>query len=368
MIPPVFNKVQGFKTPFEPLRACFSLGLGGQLRWMVISAKRTIYPAVILAACCLAPGQTAQPRILTIDLENFVEYRADTSDVSLYGTNAAVTPPAAILSSRDFYVATGLGDIVAVNGQPAKGLYAMRSRAIVTDPNPSTGGAIGDVTRAAIREEAFEILSASGNPVGTIIGLGLSGGAPPPGAPAAQTGVNFAVIGGTGAFVGVRGISGSGGGQARGASITEDPRNRRINSGGKSRRVLTLYLMSAPEIVLTPSGPAMTHSSDFSLVTVSKPAAAGEILSAFVTGLGPVRPGVDPGQPFPSSPLAAVNSPVDVTVNGKPGEVLAAVGLPGTVNGYQVNFRLPPDTAKGTTTIQLSAAWIAATPALIEVR
>ena len=336
---------------------------------MLISAKRTIYPAVILAACRLALGQMAQPKMLTIDLENFVEYQTDTSDISLYGTNAAVTPTSISTSSHDFLPATGLADIVAVNGQPAKGLYAMRSRAIRTAPNPNAGGAIADVSRTAIREEVFEILSASGNPVGTIIGLGLSGGVPPPGAPAAQTGVNIAVIGGTGAFVGVRGISGAGGGAAaRGASITEDPRNRRIHGGGKSQRILTVFPMSAPEIVVTPSGPAVTHSSDFSLVTGSKPAAVGEILSVFVTGLGPVRPGVDPGQPFPSSPLAAVNSPVDVTVNGKPGEVLAAVGLPGTVNGYQVNFRLPPDTAKGTTTIQVSAAWIATTPITIEVR
>lgn len=182
---------------------------------MGVSAKRTVYPALILAAWRLALGQTAQPRILTIDLENFVEYRGDTSDVSVYGTNAAVTPPAAILSSRDFFVAIGLGDIVAVNGQPAKGLYAARVRALGTNPNPNPGGAIGDVSRAAIREEVFEVLSASGNPIGSIMGFGLSGGDPPPGAPAAQTGVNFAVTGGTGAFVGVRGTSGSGGGQAR---------------------------------------------------------------------------------------------------------------------------------------------------------
>jgi hypothetical protein len=39
------------------------------------------------------------------------------------------------------------------------------------------------------------------------------------------------------------------------------------------------------------------------------------------------------GQPLPSSApaAAAVNSPVEVTVNGKPAEVLAAVGLPGAI-------------------------------------
>lgn len=316
---------------------------------------------IILAACRLALGQAPQPVILTIDLDNFVEYRADTSDVAQYGAIAAVTPPGAVLSSHDFYVATGLGDIVAINGQPAKGLYAMRSRAIGTDPNPGAGGAIADVARAAIREEVFEILSASGNTVGSLMGLGLSGGAPPPGAPTAQTGVNFAVIGGTGAFVGVRGISGSGGGQARGASITEDPKNRRINGGGKSRRILTLYPMSAPQIL------AITHAVDFSVVSSSKPASPGEVVSVFARGLGPTKPGVDPGQPF-AGPAQVVSSPVLVTVNGIPAEMLAAVGYPGAVDGYQVNFRLPSDTPKGTVAIQVSVAWIPGAPAIITVQ
>ena len=48
-----------------------------------------------------------------------------------------------------------------------------------------------------------------------------------------------------------------------------------------------------------------------------------------------------------------------MTVNGKEAEVLSAVGYPGTVDGYEVNFRLPPDTVKGTATVQVSAAWIA---------
>jgi len=69
-------------------------------------------------------------------------------------------------------------------------------------------------------------------------------------------------------------------------------------------------------------------------------------------------PELIPSSRFPSSPLAVVNSPVVVTVNGKPAEVLAAVGFPNAVNGYQVNFRLPPDTSKGTVTVQVSAAWI----------
>jgi uncharacterized protein (TIGR03437 family) len=181
------------------------------------------------------------------------------------------------------------------------------------------------------------------------------------------------VTGGTGAFLGARGQAGTvanppGVAPLRGASITEDPSNRRRNGGGSQQWVVHLIPMESPEIVMSSGGPAISHSSDFSLVTASKPAAAGEILSLFAKGLGPVNPGVDPGAPFPSSPIATVNSPIEVTVNGKAAEVLGAVGYPGAVDGYQVNFRVPLDIAKGSASIYVSAAWISGTPVSIAVQ
>jgi uncharacterized protein (TIGR03437 family) len=139
--------------------------------------------------------------------------------------------------------------------------------------------------------------------------------------------------------------------------MTEDPARRRNNGGGKVHFVYQLFPMTRPEIAITPNGPAVVHSNDFSLVTPTKPARAGETLSLFATGLGPTR-GVDFGKPFPASPLAVVNSPVEVAVNGAAAEVIGAVGYPGSVDGYQVNFRIPADVAPGLATIQLSAAWI----------
>ena len=76
----------------------------------------------------------------------------------------------------------------------------------------------------------------------------------------------------------------------------------------------------------------------------------------------------NPGKPFPSDVLVAVNSPVDVTVNGKSADMLVAVGFPGAVDGYQVNFRVPSDTPKGAAVIQVSAAWIAGPAVSIPVQ
>jgi hypothetical protein len=269
-----------------------------------------------------------------------------------------------------------LGDIVAVNGQPAKGTYALSGVTLCLSPTPVPGQPIADTTHGPMVSETYEFLQSDGTPVGTIMTNGLRiGGPSPPGFPAGT--LNSAIVGGTGAFFGARGQTGNpNSSQGLGStsvtppsrSITEDPANRRLNGGGHV--VFTLYVipLSRPEIAMTASGPAVTHSIDFSLVSASKPAAAGEILSLFATGLGPTRPGIDPGQPFPSDPPAVVNSPLQVTVNGKPAEVLGAVGLPGAVDGYQLNFRVPSDTAKGLAAIQVTAAWIASTPVGIPVQ
>jgi uncharacterized protein (TIGR03437 family) len=86
------------------------------------------------------------------------------------------------------------------------------------------------------------------------------------------------------------------------------------------------------------------------------------------TGLGPTRPGVDPEQPFPASPLQEVNSPVEVTVNGQTAVVVNRLGWPGTTGNYRVDFRIPDGTASGTASIRISAAFINGPPAQIPIQ
>jgi uncharacterized protein (TIGR03437 family) len=63
-----------------------------------------------------------------------------------------------------------------------------------------------------------------------------------------------------------------------------------------------------------------------------------------------------------------VNSPVTVKVNGKTAEIVGAVGYPGSVDGYQVNFRVPPGITSGVASVQLTAAWIPGSAVSIMVR
>jgi hypothetical protein len=312
---------------------------------------------ILFATAISAGAQPVSQTTLVIDLQNAVEYQTDV-DVSQFASKPNITPSN---PPKNFYPATVIADIVAVNGQPAKGTYVGRSNSVILSPTPTGAAnseAIADITAAALRQHVFEILQPDGTPVGSVMCLGFSGGPAPPGAPATEH-ANWTIVGGTGAFLGARGLATGTGAASRAASMSEDPANRRINGGASYSLTIYLIPMEQPQIAQTSNGPAITHSSDFTLVSSSKPAAAGEILSLFATGLGPTVPDVGLGVPFPSSPLSNVNSPVTVTVNGEAAEVLAAVGYPGAVDGYQVNFQVPGDAAKGVASVQVTAAWIA---------
>ena len=307
--------------------------------------KGVIAIGILIAAGYVSPARgQASATTLVVGLENVVEYQMDTTDLSKWGSNPNITSSKAAqgmgVGCTDIPT-VALGDIVSVNGDPARGTFVARLVGLCLSPTPRAGvDAIADIKTQSQRDETFYILQSDGiTPIGTIMVNGLNGSVPqPPGPPVG--GANFAIVGGTGAYLGARGQRGSDPGITgiRAASITEDPANRRQNGGGHGGFNFYVIPMSRPEVVITPNGPAVTHSSDFSLVTAAKPAAAGEILSLFATDLGPTNVSLSPGQPFPSSPLAQVTSPIEVTVNGNSAEVLAAVGYPGSVDGYQVNF------------------------------
>jgi uncharacterized protein (TIGR03437 family) len=330
------------------------------------------FGAVLFSAVFSQPGlaQMATPAtILEIDVENIVQYHEDAFDVSKFGTNPNVTMP---VVPRNFDYFLIIGDIVAVNGLPAKGTLVNTTRMINLRTAPTPGQAIADVVRNNVNNQIFEILKSDGTAVGTITTYGLGGaGAAPPGAPLEVTQGNNAIIGGTGAFLGARGQSGQTATPQtipqRAASMAEDPANRRINGGGKARFVQHVIAMSVPQILTTRTRPAVFHE-DFSPVSERKPAKAGELLIVKATGLGPTVPGVNPGQPFPTDALQAVNSPIAITVDGQNADVVNSIGWPGKVDTYRVDFRVPAGTAPGTAAIQLTAAWIVGPSANIAVQ
>lgn len=321
---------------------------------------RNILLAVIGAS--LSWGQSL-PSALQVDVNAFVLYNYDTFDTSQFGMN----PNATNVMMKTYNNHVSIADITTVNGAPAKGTLLCTHTMFVLSPTAAAGSmsAMADTSRSMVDDCSLEILS-SGGAVGTFFFHGLFGGAPPPGAPANSTRSNFIVTGGTGAFLGVRGqATQAGPWTPRVASVTEDPANRRINGGGSQRILLQVFPMFRPSILQVSGGPAVVHSADYTLVTSAKPAKAGEILILYATGLGPTNPAVDYGAPFPAA-TAPVTSPVQVTANGIAGQVLYAGSYPGSVDGYQVNFRLPSG-ATGNVSLGLTSGFIAANPVTISI-
>ena len=331
---------------------------------MIPKCKTAFATALCAAAFCqLGMAQALPSSVLQIDVENLVEYLDDVGDPSKFATDPNVTTAR---QPRNFAQTSYIGDIVAINGESAKGTFTRVTKRLALTPPPLTAGqAEADTTRNAAVADSFEIQKSDGGPVGTIAWSGLGQGDPPLGAPSSASSGTFVIVGGTGAFLGVRGQGGQGTFAQRVpvriASITEDPGNRRRNGGGKVRFVLQVIPMFVPQIVVTGTGPAVFHSSDLTPVITAKPAQPGEVLITMATGMGPTRPGVDPGQPFPPYPanqLQLINSPVAATVNGQSAAIINAIGWPSLVDTYRVDVRVPEGITTGTARIQLSAAWM----------
>jgi hypothetical protein len=206
-------------------------------------ARKTLVLCLIFAAsACLAQ---VKPTTLKVDVNNFVLYNYDTFDTTQFGTNPSSTN--VMMKTYNYHIS--IGDIVGVNGVAAKGTLLCTHTMFVLSPTAAVGSmrAIADTRRAMIDDCSLEVLTGDGAAVGTIFVHGLFGGPPVPGAPGTVALSNLIVTGGTGAFLGVRGQAGqTGPWTPRVASVTEDPANRRVNTGGVESIVLQLFPMFPP--------------------------------------------------------------------------------------------------------------------------
>ena len=260
-----------------------------------------------------------------------------------------------------------------MNGRPAKGVFLFKGFGARLGTNPPPGTIQADVDRFAAYDLYVEILQPDGTPIGTVTASGMFAGPVPPGSPATGTGTssNFAITGGTGAFLGARGQMVSvpprtTGTARRLASVTEEPSNRRQKIGPSYQRwILQVIPMVRPEFVVSDAGPSVLHA-DFNPVTQARPARAGEVLIILAKGLGPARNNI-PGQAFPAEPLAIVNSPVEVLVNGGSVAAINQIGVPATPDMYRIDFRVPDGTT-GDARLQLRSAWIESSAVTIPIR
>ena len=215
---------------------------------LINMTRHIAFGTVIFGFSCLAQKP---PTALQVDVNNFVLYNYDTFDTTQFGTNP--NPTSVPMKTYNYHIS--VGDIVAVDGTPAKGTLLCTHTMFVLSPNATVGSmkAIADTSRSMLDDCSLEILASDGTVVGTIFIHGLFGSAPPPGAPASSARSNLIITGGTGAFLGARGQAGqTGPWTPRVASVTEDPANRRVNGGGVESIILQVFPMVT-------GGPAAVH-------------------------------------------------------------------------------------------------------------
>ena len=125
---------------------------------------------------------------------------------------------------------------------------------------------------------------------------------------------------------------------------------------------------AAPAIfVLDSSGTgAVTHGTDYRLVTTNAPAAAGEIVTIFCAGLGAVSPAIAAGTATPVPAPVTLNVP-RVMAGGKAATVIWAGLAPGYSGLYQLNVQLPADLSPGLVPLQVIAASTAGNTVTIPV-
>jgi uncharacterized protein (TIGR03437 family) len=139
-------------------------------------------------------------------------------------------------------------------------------------------------------------------------------------------------------------------------------------NGETATATLPAVAASPGEFFVLPNGvAAFQHSRDYSLVTADNPAQPGEILVAYLTGMGVTEPSIPTGAPAPFAPLSTVPQSitsdtvhVNVIVVDSTLVVPMFVGLtPGSVGLYQVNFAVPSTISDGMHNVVLQYEWCA---------
>lgn len=118
-------------------------------------------------------------------------------------------------------------------------------------------------------------------------------------------------------------------------------------AGSDTAQTLTIS-NSAPGIFVA------VKNSDFSLITEENPAAPGDALAVYATGLGAGNPAVETGELPTGDPLSVTTAIPVVTIGGMSAEVAASVMAPGFAGVQQVNVIVPEGAPSGSQELQFT--------------
>jgi uncharacterized protein (TIGR03437 family) len=118
------------------------------------------------------------------------------------------------------------------------------------------------------------------------------------------------------------------------------------NAAGTSTATTITVAAAAPQLFFASDGKSVlgTHTNG-NLVGKAAPAAPGETIVIYGSGLGPTTPALITGTVAANSnPLATLPT---VTIGGAPATVSFAGVVGGTAGVYQINVQVPSDAANG---------------------
>jgi uncharacterized protein (TIGR03437 family) len=122
-----------------------------------------------------------------------------------------------------------------------------------------------------------------------------------------------------------------------------------------------------PGLFTQAGGGAAVLNQDYSVNGSGSPAAAGSVIAAYLTGLGPVQPPMATGAPAPLNVLSRATDSVTATIGGLPATVVFSGLAPGYTGLYQVNVQVPQLTS-GPYPLQISVNSVASNAAPIYIR
>ncbi len=124
------------------------------------------------------------------------------------------------------------------------------------------------------------------------------------------------------------------------------------NANGASAPFSMNIAAAAPAIFFYDTGAVAFRLTDFALITPANPAAAGDTIGVFATGLGQTTPAQKTGDITPNSIF--LTGAVTAKIGGKDSPAVQGGALPGFVGVYLVLVTVPPGVPAGNASLQIS--------------
>jgi uncharacterized protein (TIGR03437 family) len=118
-------------------------------------------------------------------------------------------------------------------------------------------------------------------------------------------------------------------------------------AGTVSNTITVPVTATAPGIFFYSSGAAIAQNHDYSLNTSSNPEHAGSFIIAYLTGSGPVSPGVADGAATSTKGLTQTTNTPTVTIGGLNAPVIFSGLTPGLIPLWQLDITVPTGLAAG---------------------